>query len=116
MMEFILKEEHIKLLNNVFIQWNNAEFGAPEIDPKRPYGNSGTQIFVDMMDILNIEKKYDMNDEIIITKDMYNYLYTLHKELETALQIILRLKSFRCGKYKKENEYSYSGWVLDKDQ
>ena len=36
----MLTEEHIKLLRNMYVGWGYCEFGAPEIDPKRPYGNS----------------------------------------------------------------------------
>ena len=38
---FEVKEEHLKLLRNMSVEWNNGEFGAPEINPKRPYGNGG---------------------------------------------------------------------------
>lgn len=38
--EFNLKEEHIKLLRAMYVGWSDCEYGAPEIDPKRPYGNS----------------------------------------------------------------------------
>ena len=43
--EFWLKEEHIKLLRAAYVQWNNCETGAPEIDPKRPYGIRGGRPF-----------------------------------------------------------------------
>ena len=38
--EFTLTVDHITLLNNMWVDWSDVEYGAPEIDPKRPYGNS----------------------------------------------------------------------------
>ena len=36
-----LTEQHITLLRNACVYWEDCETGAPGIDPKRPYGNSG---------------------------------------------------------------------------
>ena len=36
---FELTENHIKLLRNAYVSWDDCETGAPAIDPKRPYGN-----------------------------------------------------------------------------
>jgi hypothetical protein len=32
---FELCEEHLKLLRSAYVEWSNAETGAPAIDPKR---------------------------------------------------------------------------------
>jgi hypothetical protein len=37
---FKLTDEHLKLLRRFNVGWQDSESGAPEIDPKRPYGNS----------------------------------------------------------------------------
>jgi len=38
---FELTEQHLKLIRRMTVRYNDyCEFGAPEIDPKRPYGNS----------------------------------------------------------------------------
>jgi len=34
---FELKEEHLKLLRNMNVSWDECEFGAPAIDCKKPY-------------------------------------------------------------------------------
>lgn len=109
---FELKEEHFKLLNHCYVQWNACEFGAPEIDPKRPYGNSGMQIYYDMMDILGIEKEEDYSGEIIITKEVGDYLEKIHRELDIALQIILITGKFQPGFYKKSDKYCDRSWEL----
>ena len=37
---FEVKEEHLALLRKMSVGWHDCEFGAPEIDPKRLFGNS----------------------------------------------------------------------------
>lgn len=37
---FTVTDEHVKLLRRFQVGWQDCETGAPEIDPKRPYGNS----------------------------------------------------------------------------
>src|SRR6266568_5645220 len=39
--EFTVTEDHLKLLRHAYLYWEYGEgYGAPAIDPKRPYGNS----------------------------------------------------------------------------
>ena len=89
---FELKEEHLTLLSKTYVTWDNCEFGAPSINPKRPYGNS------DVMD--------DMKD---ILGDYYSEreLRSFHKELEIALQIVLRNKTFEPGIFKHTCYYEW---------
>lgn len=37
------EERHLVLLRRSFWDWNDYEFGAPSMDPKRPYGNSDVE-------------------------------------------------------------------------
>jgi hypothetical protein len=37
---FTVSDEHLRLLRRAYVSWDETEFGAPEIDCKRPYGNS----------------------------------------------------------------------------
>ncbi len=90
--EFILTEQHIKLLSAAYVSWEHCEFGAPSIDCKRPYGNG--DVFEDMAGILGIE----ITDSFPTPLDE-KILFQLHKELKTALQIVLRTKSFEPGLY-----------------
>ncbi len=98
---FELKEEHITLLQNACWSWSNCETGAPCIDPKRPYGNS--YVAGDIADLLGIEVGDEMDD------DMEDRLSDLHAETETALEIILSLKTFETGVYVKPDWNS--AWV-----
>ena len=51
--EFEVTEEHIQLLRDMVVTWWNCEFGAPAIDPKRPYGNSW--VYGDIAETLKLE-------------------------------------------------------------
>ena len=91
----------------MYVGWNYCETGAPEIDPKRPYGNSWVP--GDIHEILCGEyPKDDLEEEV------ESYYMKLHKETETALQIVLCTKSFQPGKYVKENVYNDKSWKLVK--
>jgi hypothetical protein len=94
MKKFTLTEEHIKLLRNMYVGWGYCEFGAPEIDPKRPYGNS--HVIGDIHTILTGVNDADDNvlEEFEVKYDK------LHKETETALQIVLRTGKFEPGVYE----------------
>ena len=97
--DFELKVEHIKLLREANINWDDCEFGAPCIDPKRPFGNS--DVYGDIVNILGMPKVDDRNYEKV-----QEQLYLLHKDLETALEIILHNQTFKPGIYYKKDKYS----------
>lgn len=88
---FTLTEQHIRLLSQFTVGWQNDEFGAPEIDPKRPYGNS--DVISDIHQILTGKNEEDIPDK---TAQLY---LQLHRELKDALQIILQTKQFTPGTY-----------------
>jgi len=98
-MTFELKEEHIKLLQRACITWQNCEYGAPEINPKRPYGNSDVE--GDIAEILEWELFEDRFGEVSMSKDQAEKAKNLHNETFTAIQIILKLKTFTLGIYEK---------------
>ena len=100
MKEFTIKEAHLKLAQKMYIGWQNCEYGAPEINPKRPYGNS--DVSKDVLEILGIPYNDKLED----------FAYNLHKEMETALQIFLCTKSFVIGTYRKKDEYTDISWEL----
>jgi hypothetical protein len=91
MRKFRLTEDHIKLLRNMYVGWSYSETGAPEIDPKRPYGNS--DVPGDIHYILT--GKYEQ-----ISDDLCDAYYELHSKTETALQIVLRTGKFEPGVYE----------------
>ncbi len=126
---FEIKEEHLKLLERFCVGWQDCAFGAPEIDPKRPYGNSC--VHQDMLEILGLEElkvgiykfklfekewllkgedKYNIYLEGADEEDLLTELDILHKETEQALQICLVTQSFKAGIYECET-YTHN-WKL----
>lgn len=84
--QFTVLPEHIKLLSHMRVGWQDCEFGAPEIDPKRPYGNSS--VLHDISDIL-VECQDDEEYLETLYNDGNERFEKLHKETEIALQILL---------------------------
>jgi hypothetical protein len=102
MKKFKLTEDHIKLLRHMRVGWGYSETGAPEIDPKRPYGNSDVD-----GDIHKI-----LTGEYIPEDTDVNY-DKLHRQTETALQIVLRVGKFEPGVYVCDT-YG-SNWRLESE-
>jgi len=102
--EFELKQVHLDLLKEANIHWWDCEFGAPCVDPKRPYGNSN--VLGDMAEILKIMKKdnYDYV-EGDWKEDKSDYMADLHKQTQVAIEIILQTQSFKLGTYKRKDGY-----------
>ena len=94
--EFTLTADHIKLLRHANVGWDGVEWGAPEIDPKRPFGNG--DMWKDVARILGWPPvEGDEGDD-----DFYAYYdeaRAIHGELGTALQIVLATGSFEPGSY-----------------
>ena len=88
---FVIREEHIMLLNRLYINSNG------EIDPKRPFGNS--DITSDICEILSWDK------ETAYSLDLLN-------ELPLVLQICLCNLSFSTGIYIKDDMYDDRSWRL----
>ena len=94
---FTLTESHIKLLRNMYISWDGSEYGAPSVDPKRPYGNSWVE--GDIHTILTGETDFDLSDELC------EEYYKLHNETEIALQIVIMSGKFQPGVYECSKTY-----------
>jgi hypothetical protein len=90
MTTFNLTEEHLLLLRNTYLSWNNCETGAPEINPKRPYGNS--YVPGDIHEILTGEDEE-------LSEDQENEYLKLHKETFIALKILLQTADIPLGPY-----------------
>ena len=107
---FELTQQHLDLLRETSISWDDCEFGAPCIDCKRPYGNSDVE--TDIADIIKLPKKGNWDS----TEEMWNEkaqekLAEIHKETQIALQIILHCQTFETGKYKLLKN-GWQKWVL----
>lgn len=94
---FSVTEDHIKLLKSMYIGWQDCEFGAPEVDPKRPYGNS--DVYHDIAEIL--DWPYNRNPETYEYTDLaIKKMDKIHREMETVLQILVSNCSIRPGTYE----------------
>ena len=97
---FEMRDEHLKLLRRMYVGWNDCEFGAPEIDPKRPYGNSDVEY--DIAEILGITPE-EMDDGYpSLSDDQRLFVRSLHANTSTALQIVLTTGRFEPGIYRRE--------------
>ncbi len=105
--QFEIKPNHLKLLRAAVVawssQWNGELFGAPTIDPRRPYGDA--DVYRSMVRILDWPmpwksgtKKWDIETDEI-PDDQVNLLEALHQETEIALRICLARGSFETGKF-----------------
>lgn len=87
---FTVKPIHLQLIKRFYVSWNSFEFGAPTIDPKRPFGNSDVK-----------------NDFELITGECFEH--SLYHDLEICLQILTRNLHIEEGTYEK---YGYGiDWV-----
>lgn len=109
--KFKVEEDHIKILKNMRVTWNDSCFGSPTVDPKRPYGS--TTVIEDMAKILNIGKG-DEDGEIQLSDEQEKKLLKFHKETETVLEILLYNCSIKAGVYVNKG-YS-NEWILSEEQ
>lgn len=108
--KFHLKEEHIKLLKHSNITYNDHMYsGAAGIDMKRPYGNM--DLYADIAEILDWELFESIDEGKILSRKQCEEAERFHREIETALQIVLCTQSFIPGIYESES-YNYDSWKL----
>ncbi len=85
--EFTVLPEHVLLLGGSFVSWQEDEFGAPGIDPKRPYGDS--DVLASMREILG----EGYSDE---------RLRGLHRQCAKALEVFLHTGLLKAGTYTRK--------------
>lgn len=90
-LDFTLTEDHVKLMKKFVVDWRDIEYGAPEIDPKRPYGNSDVS-----EDIIKITGKNLTESQCL----------DLHQETQFALQILVEYGKIDLGTYHRQKSYS----------
>ena len=105
---FTVTEEHLALLREFCVGWNDAEYGAPEVNPKRPYGNSSGAS--DVHEVLTGETNYDLDE------DREKYCNRVHRETEYALEICLRVGEFKAGTFARRQYRSDWCRVDEKEQ
>jgi len=112
--EFTVTKDHLRLLRRTYVWWDEAEFGAPAIDAKRPYGNS--HVIRDIAEILDVpegewsdEEGGDDEDGSRFPEAEWRFL-RLHVETAVALQIALATGEFRTGRYVRKDKLNHRKW------
>lgn len=100
--EFTVTDEHLRLLRHAHVFWDEAEFGAPSINPKRPYGNSN--VYRDIAEILDVPEGEWEDEERDWSLDTEWRFLRLHVETAIALQIALATGGFHAGRYVRYDE------------
>jgi hypothetical protein len=110
---FKVTEEHIKLLRQAYVDWDDCEFGAPAIDCKRPYGNS--DVVGDVAEILGRDDDLYLDEgDWERDEELVSYLSQIHRETLEALQIFLATGKMEVGTYEL-NGYG-NDWVKVTDE
>lgn len=101
---FTVTDEHLRLLRRAHVSWDSAEFGAPGLDPKRPYGNSN--VFGDIAEILGVPDREWMDVDDELNADAEWRFLRVHAETAMALQVALATGEFRVGQHVRGNDYN----------
>ena len=100
---FTLTADHLKLLRRFVVGWQDCETGAPEIDPKRPYGNSDVPL--DVAEALGWpipnEERMTAGEYDRARENLQERAMRIHREMQTALEIVLRTGMFEAGNYER---------------
>jgi hypothetical protein len=113
--EFRLTHDHLKLLRRATVGWCGDEYGAPEIDPKRPYGNS--DVSLDVADLLGWPVPVDGEGHVDYEGAAWDALCDrarrVHLETQTALQIVVLNAGNQAtpGLYRQTDEYDRHSWA-----
>lgn len=106
---FTMTEDHLKLLRAMYVGWQDCEYGAPEIDPKRPYGNSSGHH--DVARVLGVKPDcIDRYGEEHFSKESAERLDAIHRETQNALQIVLATGTMTPGHYERAHRYDFRSW------
>lgn len=111
---FTVTDEHLRLLRRAHVSWDETEFGAPGIDPKRPYGNFN--VYSDIAEILGLvdgEWQDEVEEDWPPPELEWRFL-RLHVETAIALQIALATGKFRAGRYVCRS--GHNAWKRDEAQ
>jgi hypothetical protein len=107
MKTFTITQQHIFLLQSACLRWDDCEFGAPSVDPQRPYGNSS--VYDDIAEILGIKPE---NADGEFSNAQIDLMDKLHKETLTVLQILIQT-GIPAGTYQRDK---WGMWNILDDQ
>lgn len=109
--DFTVTDEHLRLLRHAYVTWDSTEFGAPQIDPKRPYGNSS--VYGDIAQILRVPESEWADEGLFPPVEAEWRFLRLHIETAIALQIVLATGEFRAGRYVRDGRWETNRWRRD---
>ena len=112
--EFTVTEDHLKLLRHAYVDWDEGEgYGAPGINPKKPYGESYVERSIaQILDAPDEDWIYEGGERAYLTDEAAERFTRLHVETIVALQIVLATGEFRLGRYRREAAWSID-WQRD---
>jgi hypothetical protein len=101
---FTLTPELITLLRASYVsdRLSDCEYGAAEIDCKRPYGNGDVE--GDIIELLWSEVEFDEAAEEW-PEGYTEKAAALHRQTPAALQVVLASGSFEPGEYRTSSKY-----------
>ncbi len=107
---FEVRPEHMKLLTRIFFGYNDwTEFGAPEVDPKRPYGNS--DVYGDLAELLGVEADgVDEYGDAVLSDETKAKLLRIHKEMPKVLGVLARNAAEGISPGWYESPKYYNDW------
>lgn len=113
--EVTIRPYHFDLLREANWRWDDGEYGAPSIDCKRPFGNSGRYtISQEIAKICGFEIPPDEDNDNyseIEWEIFCDQMYTVWEECLYALEIALKFKEFKPGIYRLvETNYYQTTW------
>jgi hypothetical protein len=107
--EFTITDDHLKLLERMYVGWDEMEYGAPAIDGKRPYGNSDVEA-----DIAEILGWPEPDEDGEMPDGQRERAERIHAEMGLVLQIGLSTGSFHEGRYVNKSQYGID-WHREDD-
>jgi hypothetical protein len=113
-MEFTVTDDHLKLLRHAYVVWDEGEgYGAPGINPKKPYGNSYVQRDIArILDAPDDDWELEDGEKAYVTPGAEERFTRMHVETMVALQIVLVTGEFRPGRYRRETPWGID-WRRD---
>jgi hypothetical protein len=108
--EFTVTEDHLALLRRARFYWDYGEgYGAPAINPKRPYGNSYVERDIaEILEAPDSDWEWEDGEKAYPTPEAEERFTRLHVETMIVLHVILAAGEFVPGRYVKDEN---TGWV-----
>ena len=113
--EFTVTEDQLKLLRHAHLSWDYGEgYGAPAIDPKRPYGDSYVERDIaEILDAPDSDWERDEEGGLDLTPEAREHFTRLHVETMIVLHVVLAAGELRPGRYIRDD---IIGWIRTEEE